>query len=449
MVSTTTSGAGHVSIGQRMRTVLPILTWGRTYPRRWLRADLVAGVTVAAFAIPEDMAYASMAGLQPQHGLYASLVSLLVYAAVGTSRQLAYGGTSALAIMLAGTLGAMTFTGPDQYLAAASLVAVLSGAMALVAWTLRLGFIANFVSESVLTGFSAGAALYIASSQLPKLFGIEGVQGNFFERVWNVLRHLGDTNGWSLGLGLLSLGLLLFLEARFHRLPTALIVVVAAILVSWSTGLEDKGVAVAGKIPGGLPTPALPAIPADQLPQLVSLAFGAFLLSYIEGIGAAKTFAARYRERIDSNQELFANGVANIGAGLFQGYTVGGSMSRSAVNDSAGSKTPLAGAIASAVVGLVLLFLTAPFSHLPETTLAAIVFVAVRGLVNIPNIRALWHTSRGEFLAAAAAFGGVLVFGMLEGIIIGVLVTFVTILMRLSKPETSVLGLRPGTTDFV
>ncbi len=440
---------GRAPILRRVGSVFPILSWARTYDRRWLRPDLVAGVTVAAFAIPEDMAYASLAGLQPQHALYANLVALLVYAAMGTSRQLSYSVTSALSIMVAGTLGTMAFSSPDQYAAAAAMVAILSGIMALLAGLFRIGFIVNFVSESVLTGFSAGAALYIAASQVSKLFGISGVQGNFFERIWNVLRNIGDTNGWTLAVGAMSMAALLALERAFPRLPTSLIVTIIAIAVMWTSNLEDRGIEVAGSIPGGLPTPAWPSIASDQLNTLVVLAFGAFLLSYVEGVGAARTFAIRHKYHIDSNQELFANGGANLAAGMLQGYNVGGSMSRSAVNESAGSRTPMSSLFAAVVLALVLLFLTEPFSHLPETTLAAIVIVAVKGLIDIPGLKRLFDISRAEFLAALLTMLGVLTFGMLGGIIIGVLVSFLTVLKRVSLPRISLLGLNPGTSDFV
>ncbi len=430
-------------------SVFPILRWGRTYDRRWFRTDLIAGVTVAAFAIPEDMAYASLAGLQPQHALYANLIALLVYAAMGTSRQLSYSVTSALSIMVAGTLGTMTFTDPDHYAAAAAMVAVMSGIMALLAGLFRIGFIVNFVSESVLTGFSAGAALYIAASQVSKLFGIEGVQGNFFERIWNVLSNLGDTNGWTLALGAISIVALLALEEYLPKLPGSLIVTIVAIAVMWMSNLEDRGISVAGSIPSGLPTPSWPGVDADQVNTLLALAFGVFLLSYVEGVGAARTFAIRHKYEIDANQELYANGGANLVSGLMQGYSVGGSMSRSAVSDSAGAKTPLAGLFAALVLAIVLLFLTGPFSHLPETTLAAIVIVAVKGLIDIPALRRLFDVSKADFLAALLTMLGVLTFGMLEGIIIGVFFSFLALLKRVSLPTSSILGLRPGTNDYV
>ncbi|HYI25448.1 MAG TPA: sulfate permease [Thermomicrobiales bacterium] len=437
------------SIAVAVASRFPILDWGRRYDRKLLRPDLIAGVTVAAFAIPEDVAYASLAGLEPQHALYANLIALLVYAVMGTSRQLSYSVTSALSIMVAGTLGTMAFSSPDQYAAAAAMVAVMSGIMALLAGVFRIGFIVNFVSESVLTGFSAGAALYIAASQISKLFGIEGVQGNFFARIWNVVEHIGDTNGWTLALGAISIVALLALEEYVPKLPGSLIVTAIAITVMWTSNLESRGVDVAGAIPGGLPAPAWPSVGAEHLNDLVILAFGVFLLSYVEGVGAARTFAVRHKYEIDANQELYANGGANLVSGLMQGYSVGGSMSRSAVSDANGARTPLAGLFAAMVLAIVLLFLTEPFTHLPETTLAAIVIVAVKGLIDIPALKRLLRISKPDFIAAALTMLGVLTFGMLEGIIIGVLFSFLAVLKRVSLPNSSLLGLRPGTTDFV
>lgn len=428
--------------------LIPLLGWIRSYDTRLLKADILAGVTVAAVAVPEDMAYAAMAGLPPQIGLYASMISLLIYAVLGTSSKLSYGPTSALSIMVAGSLGAMGFVEPAQYIEAAGFVAISAGAMALVAWIFKLGIISNFVSETVLVGFSSGAALYIASSQLPKLFGIEGISGNFFERIWNVITHLSETHLLTFALGASCLLLLVVLEARFRKLPVPLIVVVLAIVVAWWWNIDARGVAVAGEIQQGLPGFTVPFAPEGHFMSLIGLSFGVFLLSFVEGIGIARTFATR-DEKINADQELFANGVANIGAGLFHGFAVGGSMSRSAVNQSAGAKTAAAGAVSAVLIVVVLLFLTAPFEFLPEATLAAVVLVAVRHLFKAGAIRHIWDTDKREFAAVAATFFGVLIFGMLEGIIIGVGVTFVLLLTRVSRPYVSVIGQKAGSEDYV
>jgi high affinity sulfate transporter 1 len=439
----------HQSGGFQLSKVIPILGWIRTYDRsRLLRPDVLAGLTVAAFSVPESMAYAGLAGLTPEHGLYASMVALLVYAFFGTSRHMSVGTTSALAIMVAGTLGSIAFADADDYLAAAQLTAIFAGVIAVVAGVLRLGFVVNFISESVLTGFSVGAALFIASSQLSKLFGIEGVQGNFFERVWNVLKHLDETNGWTLTLGLVSIALLLVLERFFPRLPTSLFVVILAIAVMYVSDLEDKGVAVAGDIPGGLPLPDVPTVDPTLLPTLIGLAFGCFLLSYVEGISVARTFAARQHETVDANQELYANGAINLGSGIFQGFAVGGSMSRSAVNSEAGARTPLAGGFAAILLAIVLLFLTEPFGKLPEATLAAVVLVAIRSLIKIPALERLWRLSRVEFAAAALTMAGVLVFDLLQGILIGAVFSLLAVVWRVSRPHTAVLGRVAGTDQF-
>jgi high affinity sulfate transporter 1 len=445
MSQTATADSAHK---RHLSSVVPLLSWIRTYDRgRWFKLDLLAGITVAAFSVPESMAYASLAGLTPEHGLYASMIALLVYMFFGTSGQMSVGTTSALAIMVAGTLGALSLE-PDEYLAAAQLTAVVAGIFAIVAGLLKLGFIVNFISESVLKGFSAGAALYIASSQLSKLFGIEGVQGNFFERVWNVIENLGETNYWTLGLGIASIALLLAFEKFLPSLPGSLIVVLGAIALMYVTDLQDKGVKVAGEFPSGLPSLGITGLPSDHFSDIIGLAFGCFLLSYVEGIGVAKTFAAKHKQRIDANQELYANGAINIAAGIAKGFPVGGSMSRSAVNEAGGAKTPLAGGVAAVLLALVLLFLTGVFAKLPEATLAAVVLVAVKGLLDIPGLKRIYALSRGEFAAAMLTAGGVLTFGMLEGIVIGAGFSLLLLAYRASKPRVDTLGRVPGTDVY-
>lgn len=440
--------AAEAATRRSLSTFVPFLSWIRTYDRAaWLRPDLMAGITVAAFSVPESMAYAGLAGLSPEHGLYASMIALLVYMLFGTSRQMSVGTTSALAIMVAGTLGALALD-PDEYLAAAQLTAVAAGVIAIVAGLLKLGFIVNFISETVLKGFSAGAALYIASSQLSKLFGIEGVQGNFFTRVWNVIKHIGETNGWTLVLGICGLVTLIALERFVPALPGSLIVVLASIALMYLTNLQDRDVTVAGDFPSGLPGLGIAGIPTDHLSDIVGLAFGCFLLSYVEGIGVAKTFAARHKQPVDANQELYANGAINLAAGLAKGFPVGGSMSRSAVNDASGAKTPLAGGIAALLLAVVLLFLTGIFAKLPEAILAAVVLVAVRGLIDFPALKRIYHLNRGEFAAAMLTAASVLTFGMLEGIVIGAGFSLLLLAYRGSKPRVDLLGRVPGTNDF-
>jgi sulfate permease, SulP family len=427
---------------------LPILGWLPTYQPAWLRSDLMAGVTVGAFAVPENLAYAGLAGLPAQYGMYASMLAMAAYAIFGTSRQLAVGVTSALSIMVAGTLGGLALS-PDDYADAAQLTAIIVAVVAVGAGLLRAGFIVNFISEAVLAGFKAGAALFIASSQLSKLFGIEGVQGNFFERVWNVLSHLDETNGWALALGLVGIALLLGGERRFPKLPVALIVVLLSIaLMSWTDLAADHDIKLAGNIPRGLPDIGLPNYPSGYGAELTALALGCFLLSYVEGFAAARAFATRHKYKLDPDQELIACGATNLAAGLGQGYVVGGSMSRSAVSDSSGAKTPLAGGFAAILLLIVMLFLTGIFSDLPETILAAVVLVAVRSLVDVPALRRLAQLSRVEFAAAMLTLLGVLTFDMLTGIIIGAGFSLLALVFRASRPHVAVLGRIPGTDAF-
>jgi high affinity sulfate transporter 1 len=391
------------------------------------------------------MAYASLAGLPPQAGLYAAFLASIIYVIFGTSRQLAIGPTSAISILVAGTLSLLIVDSPEQYWAFAAMTAILVGIIALVAWVLRLGFIVNFISKPVLGGFTAGAALVIAASQLPKLFGIEGTHGEFFERVWHIIQHLGDTNLPTLVIGLVSIVLLIIGHKKFPRLPTSLVVVLLGILLMSVTNLSDRGVAIVGDIPQGLPAFGIPEFTLSDIGELLPLALAVFILAYVEGMAMVRTFANKRQYRADANQELLALGAANIASGLGQGYAVGGSMSRSAVNDNSGAKTPLAGGIAGLLIIMVVLFLTGLFSKLPDPILAAVVLIAVRSLIDIPELKRIYRINKREFVIAMVAFGGVLIFGLLYGVLIAVFVSIIYMIARVMHPHTAILGRIPGT----
>lgn len=428
-------------LGKRLVAYLPVLAWLPGYDRSKLRLDVVAGVTVAASVIPEGLAYASLANLPPQTGLYAGLLGVSAYFLFGTSRQLIVGPTSALAILTASSLLAVTAVTGSSYASLVALTTILVGIAAVVAWALRLGFLVHFVSDSVLTGFSAGAALYIVSTQLGKLFGISGASGNFFERVWFTAAHLGETSAATLLVGLVGIGLLLAGERVVPRAPNALVVVALSILLSSVTNLESRGVDVVGAIPSGLPTLALPSAPTvATLTAVVPVALALFLLSYVQGIGVVETFAHRHDYRADANQELLADGVANLAAGVGGGFAVGGSMSRSALNDAVGGRTQLTNAVVAAVLVVVLVFLTGVFSTLPEAILAAVVIVAVTSLIDAAALRQLYRVSRAEFAIALATLLSVLVFGMLWGVFVGVTVSLLVAISRVSTPRTHELG---------
>jgi high affinity sulfate transporter 1 len=428
-----------------VKSIFPVLQWLPAYNKTWLRPDLLAGITVAAFTVPEAMAYASLAGLPPQAGLYAAFLASIIYVIFGTSRQLAIGPTSAISILVAGTLSLLIVDSPEQYWAFAAMTAILVGIIALVAWVLRLGFIVNFISKPVLGGFTAGAALVIAASQLPKLFGIEGTHGEFFERVWHIIQHLGDTNLPTLVIGLVSIVLLIIGHKKFPRLPTSLVVVLLGILLMSVTNLSDRGVAIVGDIPQGLPAFGIPEFTLSDIGELLPLALAVFILAYVEGMAMVRTFANKRQYRADANQELLALGAANIASGLGQGYAVGGSMSRSAVNDNSGAKTPLAGGIAGLLIIMVVLFLTGLFSKLPDPILAAVVLIAVRSLIDIPELKRVYRINKREFAIAMVAFGGVLIFGLLYGVLIAVFVSIIYMIARAVHPHTAILGRIPGT----
>jgi len=428
-----------------VKSIFPVLQWLPAYNKTWLRPDLLAGITVAAFTVPEAMAYASLAGLPPEAGLYAAFLASIIYVIFGTSRQLAIGPTSAISILVAGTLSLLLVNNPEQYWAFAAMTAILVGIIALVAWVLRLGFIVNFISKPVLGGFTAGAALVIAASQLPKLFGIEGTHGEFFERVWHIIQHLGDTNLPTLAIGLVSIVLLIIGHKKFPRLPTSLVVVLLGILLMSVTNLSDRGVAIVGDIPQGLPAFGIPEFTLSDIGDLLPLALAVFILAYVEGMAMVRTFANKRQYRADANQELLALGAANIASGLGQGYAVGGSMSRSVVNDNSGAKTPLAGGIAGLLIIIVVLFLTGLFSKLPDPILAAVVLVAIKSLIDIPELRRIYRINKREFAIAMVAFGGVLIFGLLYGVLIAVFVSIIYMIARAVHPHTAILGRIPGT----
>ncbi|WP_458188871.1 SulP family inorganic anion transporter [Haladaptatus sp. NG-WS-4] len=443
-------------ISQRFSSILPVLEWLPQYDTSWLRLDVVAGITVAAAVIPEGLAYASLANLPPETGLYAGLMAVIAYLFLGTSRQVIVGPTSALAILLASSVGYAATGSTVSYASLVIVTTLLVGVIAVVAWALRLGFLVHFISGSVLTGFSAGAALYIMSTQLNKLFGIEsstvgGFFGQtFFGRIWYIVTHLGMTNPETLAIGVAGIVLLVLGDRFVPRFPNALVVVVLAIVAMSVTNLQASGVGIVGPIPSGLPSLTVPTIPdISTLGTLVPIAAALFLLSYVEGIGAVEMFARRHDYDTDANQELLADGGANLAAGLGGGFAVGGSMSRSALNDSVGGKTQLTNAVVAIVLVVVLLFLTDVFTNLPEAILASIVIVAVKGLIDIPAIQQLYRVSKSEFAIAMASLLGVLTVGMLWGIYIGVVLSLLVAISRVSHPATHELGQIDGTDQFI
>lgn len=432
----------------RFKSALPILGWLPHYQPAGLRMDFIAGLTLAAYAIPVSLAYASLAGLPPEAGLYCYLLGGLVYAAFGTSRQLAIGPTSAISILIGSALGTLSVGDAVRQSQLAMGVAILAGILGVLAWALGLGNIANFVSETVLSGFKVGAGLVIASTQLPKLFGVASGGSNLFTRIVDLARSLGETNLPSLGVGLGALALLILGDRLLPRRPVALFVVALSILTMSIFPLAAHGVKTVGAIPQGLPRLGW-HLNWEQANDLLPLALACFLLSYVESISVVRTFALKHKYAVSADQELLALGIANLAAGIGQGYPLAGGMSQSAVNEKGGAKTQLALVFASASIGAVLLFLTGLMRNLPEPVLAAVVLIAVGGLIKPSELRHLNRVSKLEFRVAMVAMLGVLLFGILKGVLLAAIFSVLMLLKRAARPRIASLGRLAGTDRFV
>ena len=432
----------------RWRALFPPAQWLPRYRSAWLRFDVVAGITLAAYAIPVSLAYASLAGLPPQYGIYCYLVAGVAYALFGSSRQLAIGPTSAISLLVGTTVAGMAAGDPERYAQIAALTALLFAAMSFIAWALRLSSLVNFISETILLGFKAGAALTIAMTQLPKLFGVPGGGDNFFERVWKLATQIPDSRPAVLAFGIAAIALLVAGEKLLPSRPVALFVVIASIVALTFTPLAQMGFKTVGVLPSGLPDFAWPSLRPRDVDGVIPLAFACFLLAYIEGVSAARTLAQKNGYEIDARQELFALGAANVATALWQGYPVAGGLSQSSVNDKAGARTPLSLVFASLTIGLCLLFLTGLLRNLPDVVLAAIVLVAVKGLINVPELRRVWALSRMEFGVSMAAFAGVLLLGILKGVLLAAIVSMLLLVHRAAHPHVARLGRVPDTRRY-
>jgi sulfate permease, SulP family len=434
--------------GRLSYNIFPALTWLRTYQPKWLRADLVAGVTLAAYLMPAGLADASLANLPLEAGLYACLFSGLVFWLFCSSRHTAITVTSAISVLVGASLGDLAGGDASRFWALASCTALIVGVLAFIAWLAKAGVIVNFISESVLVGFKCGIALFIASTQLPKLFGFKGSHGDFWERSGYFFSHLRETNTASLLLGLSALALLLLGKRFLKNKPVALFVVVSGIIVASSMDLGSLGVKLLGEVPQGLPPFGLPAVHVSDLNDLLPLALGCFLLGTVETAALGRMFAVKHSYRFDPNQELLGIAGANVMAGLGHGFPVSGGMSQSLVNESGGARTPLSGFIAALLMLLIVLFLSGVLRYLPQPVLAAIVLMAVTGLFKLSALKHLWRADRAEFVVAMAALLGVLGSGLLRGVMIGAVISLVQLLRTASRPHVAFLGRIPGSRRF-
>lgn len=434
--------------GTWLRYQLPPVRWLSEYRWTWLGHDVAAGVTLAAYAIPVSLAYAGLAGLPPQAGIYGYLLGGLGYALLGSSRQLAIGPTSAISLMIASTVGVMADGDPIRYAQIAGLAGFAVAVLCVVSWALRLSVLVRLISDSILVGFKAGAGLTIMLTQLPSLLGVPGGGHNFAERVVKIVGQLGDTNLAVLAFGLVAILLLLIGERALPGKPVALAVVALSILLASVLGLAARGFAVTGEIPSGLPSFGWVELRLRDVEGIFPLAAGCLLLAYIEGVSAARSFAEKHVYALDARQEFLGLGAANLLAALGHGYPVAGGLSQSAVNDAAGARTSLSLVFASLALGLCLMFLTGVLANLPKAVLAAVVFTAVYRLIDVPALYRIWRISRIDFWAAAIALAAVLALGVLQGILIAALASILMLLVSASSPHVAFLGRIPGTRSY-
>jgi high affinity sulfate transporter 1 len=429
-------------------SVLRVREWLPAYQGAWLRRDIVAGLTLAAYLLPAGIGDASLAGLPPEAGLYACLFSGLLFWLFCSSKHTVITVTSALSLLIGASVGELSGGDVARHAAMAANVTVLIALIAFAAWLLRAGNAVGFFSETVLVGFKAGLALYLASTQLPKLFGFKGTHGDFWERASYFLKHLGDTHQTALLVGSAALVFLVAGKIWLKNRPVAFLVVVAGVLAAPLLNLAAGGVSLLGEVPRGLPAPGLSFVSRQELNALLPVALAGFVLAAVETSAIGRMFGQKHGNRFDANQELLALGVSNLASGLGRGFPVSGGMSQSLVNESAGARTPLSGFIAALFVLFVALFASGLLRNLPQPVLAAVVLVAVMGLVDIAALRHIWHFSRAEFAIAIVALLGVLGSGPVNGVLLGAGISIVLLLRQAAHPRVTELTRVPGTTYF-
>jgi high affinity sulfate transporter 1 len=430
------------------KKLFPPLEWLKSYNTSFLKSDVIAGITLAAYGIPVSLAYATLAGLPPEYGIYGYLIGGLFYALLGTGKQLAIGPTSAISLLVGTTIASMANGDVQRWADIASLTALVFAVMAILAYLLRLSGIINFISESVLVGFKAGAALTIGLTQLPKLLGVTGGGESFFEQLSLLFQQFPEIQGNVFIFGISAIAILIIGEKLLPGRPIAILIVIISIILISATSLGLQGFKVVGIVPTGLPSFHIPTLRVKDVDGVFPLAFACFLLSYIESVSAARTLAQKNGYKIDVRQELLALGIANAAVGFGQGYPVAGGLSQSAVNDTAGAKTPLSLVFASMAIALCLLFLTSMLQNLPMVILAAIVLVAIRSLFDLKEMKHLYKIDKGEFAVAMIALLGVIFFGILKGVLMAALATLLMIIRATSKPNVAFLGRIPNTHRY-
>ncbi|WP_442112442.1 SulP family inorganic anion transporter [Pseudomonas sp. NUPR-001] len=414
------------------------------YRREWLHADVQAGLSVAAIQIPIAIAYAQIVGLPPQYGLYACILPMMVYALVGSSRQLMVGPDAATCAMVAGAIAPLAMGDPARLAQLSVIVTLLVGLMLIAAGVARAGFIASFFSRPILIGYLNGIGLSLLAGQLGKVLGFK-IEGNgFILSLINLLERLGEIHWVTLSIGMAGLALLIWLPRKYPRLPSALVTVVIATLVVGVFGLDRYGVAILGPVPAGMPELAWPQTNLEEMKSLLRDALGIATVSFCSAMLTARSFAARHGYAINANHEFLALGVTNIAAGVSQGFAISGADSRTAVNDMVGGKSQLVGIIAALVIAMILLFFTAPMAWIPQAALGAVLLMAGWGLIDVKSLGKIYKLSRFEFWLCVLTTVGVLGVGVLPGIIIAVTLAILRLLYSIYQPTDAVLGWVPG-----
>lgn len=447
-----------------IKTYFPILDWGSRYNRQTLTSDLIAAIIVTIMLIPQSLAYALLAGLPPEVGLYASILPLIAYAIFGTSSALAVGPVAVVSLMTATAVGRLAAEGTADYASAAIILALLSGVMLTLMGLFRLGFIANFLSHPVISGFITASGIIIATSQIGGLLGIRTEGHAMPELVMSILGNIGQVNVYTLAVGVVAVALLLWIRldlknwlARFgvpKGVATIIVragpVLVVFLTMAWSVGMDlgAKGVSLVGQVPQGLPMLSLPGFNLDTIQQLAVPALIISIVGFVESISVAQTLAAKRRERISPNQELIGLGASNIAAGLGGGYPVTGGFARSVVNFDAGAATPAAGAFTAIGIAAATLLLTPFLAILPKATLSATIVIAVLTLVDFSILKRAWSYSKADFAAVAFTLAGTLLLGVEVGISLGVGASILIFLYRSSQPHAAIVGQVPGTEHY-
>ena len=443
-----------------MHKLVPITYWLPNYQKKWLRVDLIAGLAVWAMTVPQVMAYAGIAGVPPVYGLYTVPLAMIAYAIFGSSRTLSVGPESAIAIISAVTVSGLITDNPSEYLALTAMLTLLVGVLYLLFGLLRLGWLSNFLSKPVLQGFTMGIALIVISSQVPLLFGTEvgynslvkslteTIHTGFFVKSWAVISTLSGPNPATMAIGLGGLVVLFAFKRLVPKAPYGLIVVLISILAVHLLNLSDQGVKIVGAIPTGMGGVKVPEINMEMVASLIPGAFAILLLGYSVSLSVASISAEATGEKVNPDQELIGLGLANIGASFSSGFVVSGSLSRGVVIRRAGGQTQVVSIVNASLVLITILFVLPLFSKLANAALAAIVIQAMLGLMNIGYLRRLFKIDRGEFAYAMAALFGVLIFGILAGVALGVILSLALLIKKVSRPGTAELGRLPNTDSY-